>query len=295
MTKSRKLMGYKWKLRWCSITPRYSYPSLPPSHQQVTLQLNCYASQQSQETKFRLSLQGVKAEVKQVHGETHIHLRLPPDQAGPYNLVSKGDARYGVVLFFKAYDNSYQATEYINALASVINQQYVTLPNATDVPSELLPRSRSFDAAMEAIVRNESMQSIHQRDGSLQVSMPEEPSAPAQTQEIQVSISGGSLEPSAPDQTQEIQVSISGGSLEPSAPDQTQEIQVSVSGGSLEQQITEEEACVVCLSNPRVAGFVHDDTVHKCVCNECVSFFQVGAACPVCRQPIEVVLRRFYE
>eukprot|EP01023_Acetabularia_acetabulum_P016184 TRINITY_DN1798_c0_g1_i3.p1 TRINITY_DN1798_c0_g1~~TRINITY_DN1798_c0_g1_i3.p1 ORF type:complete len:386 (+),score=55.87 TRINITY_DN1798_c0_g1_i3:82-1239(+) len=70
---------------------------------------------------------------------------------------------------------------------------------------------------------------------------------------------------------------------QPSAPPQTDSI------------VNEEDVCIVCLTNPKQAGFAHGDTVHKCVCESCILSFSVGTPCPMCRQSIEVLLRKFYE
>ncbi|KAG1669396.1 hypothetical protein FOA52_004047 [Chlamydomonas sp. UWO 241] len=51
--------------------------------------------------------------------------------------------------------------------------------------------------------------------------------------------------------------------------------------------------CVICLSAPREAGFLHGATVHRCVCRACSQLISVGRPCPLCRQPVERVLGIF--
>ncbi|GLC38255.1 hypothetical protein PLESTB_000940600 [Pleodorina starrii] len=48
--------------------------------------------------------------------------------------------------------------------------------------------------------------------------------------------------------------------------------------------------CVICMSAPPEAGFLHGDSVHRCVCRACSAHVPVGAPCPLCRQPVERVL-----
>ncbi|GAX79349.1 hypothetical protein CEUSTIGMA_g6791.t1 [Chlamydomonas eustigma] len=51
-----------------------------------------------------------------------------------------------------------------------------------------------------------------------------------------------------------------------------------------------ENWCVICLSAPPKAGFLHSGTVHKCVCKDCSTHIKVGDGCPVCRQPVQGIL-----
>ena len=52
----------------------------------------------------------------------------------------------------------------------------------------------------------------------------------------------------------------------------------------------EESLCVICLAAERTVGFMHGRSVHRCVCAECSELFKVGSPCPLCRQPVEVVV-----
>nr|BCL66189.1 hypothetical protein [Volvox reticuliferus] len=51
-----------------------------------------------------------------------------------------------------------------------------------------------------------------------------------------------------------------------------------------------EPECVICLNAPKEVGFLHGNSVHCCVCRECSRSINVGALCPLCRQPVERVL-----
>ncbi len=52
----------------------------------------------------------------------------------------------------------------------------------------------------------------------------------------------------------------------------------------------EADMCIICLSEPREVGFLHGDSVHRCVCRGCSAHVAVGAPCPLCRRPVERVL-----
>jgi hypothetical protein len=52
-----------------------------------------------------------------------------------------------------------------------------------------------------------------------------------------------------------------------------------------------EAPCIICLSNAKEAGFLHRDTVHRCVCRECAAHVRVGGPCPLCREPVAAILK----
>lgn len=64
----------------------------------------------------------------------------------------------------------------------------------------------------------------------------------------------------------------------------------------IHEDIDDDDACVVCMSAPKEAGFVHGDSVHRCVCKECAAevMRQEPRCCPICRQRIDTVLTGFY-
>ncbi|GAX78803.1 hypothetical protein CEUSTIGMA_g6240.t1 [Chlamydomonas eustigma] len=57
--------------------------------------------------------------------------------------------------------------------------------------------------------------------------------------------------------------------------------------------LPEEPTCVICLSAPPHAGFLHGATVHRCVCVMCSLKIKVGDSCPMCRVKVEKVLDIF--
>ena len=56
----------------------------------------------------------------------------------------------------------------------------------------------------------------------------------------------------------------------------------------------EETVCIICMDEPRNATLVHGDTGHVCCCLKCAQDLKTkGLACPMCRNPIDVVIRHF--
>ncbi|MEW5297161.1 MAG: hypothetical protein WDW38_005978 [Sanguina aurantia] len=63
--------------------------------------------------------------------------------------------------------------------------------------------------------------------------------------------------------------------------------------GSVE--LSDDALCIICMSAPRSAGFLHGATVHKCVCAGCSTQMTVGQLCPLCRSPIERIIMSVYD
>ena len=52
--------------------------------------------------------------------------------------------------------------------------------------------------------------------------------------------------------------------------------------------------CIICMENPKNATLIHGDTGHCCCCWPCAQVLkQRGDPCPICRAPIEHVIRQF--
>lgn len=65
-------------------------------------------------------------------------------------------------------------------------------------------------------------------------------------------------------------------------------------GNDREAKGGHQDMCIICLSSPSQAGFLHGSDVHRCVCSSCSRMEQwVGMPCPVCRAKIEKVLGVF--
>ncbi|KAK9848937.1 hypothetical protein WJX84_012044 [Apatococcus fuscideae] len=61
-------------------------------------------------------------------------------------------------------------------------------------------------------------------------------------------------------------------------------------------QDDDSDMCVVCMEKPCAAGFVHGNSVHKCCCRECAEDYKRSGhpTCPICREPIEHIITKFY-
>ncbi|XP_019633125.1 PREDICTED: E3 ubiquitin-protein ligase Mdm2-like [Branchiostoma belcheri] len=55
------------------------------------------------------------------------------------------------------------------------------------------------------------------------------------------------------------------------------------------------EPCMICLSRPKVASMVHGRTAHLVCCYTCAKkLYKRGKPCPVCRRPIQMVVKTFF-
>lgn len=63
---------------------------------------------------------------------------------------------------------------------------------------------------------------------------------------------------------------------------------------SLNQFAVSGNVCIICLSEPKVASLVHGRTGHQACCYQCAcQLKKTRKPCPVCRQPIEKVIRNY--
>ena len=52
--------------------------------------------------------------------------------------------------------------------------------------------------------------------------------------------------------------------------------------------------CIICMEQPKNATVIHGDTGHCCTCWPCAQVLkQRGDPCPICRAPIDHVIRQF--
>ena len=57
----------------------------------------------------------------------------------------------------------------------------------------------------------------------------------------------------------------------------------------------DELTCLICMEKPTDATLAHGDSAHVCCCLECAQNLQnLGHSCPMCRKPIEAVLRLYF-
>ena len=61
-----------------------------------------------------------------------------------------------------------------------------------------------------------------------------------------------------------------------------------------EEEPNEELRCVVCMTRRKNATIVHGNTGHICCCMHCaLTLKSKGDKCPICRAPIDNVIRHF--
>lgn len=52
--------------------------------------------------------------------------------------------------------------------------------------------------------------------------------------------------------------------------------------------------CIICMEQPKNATIIHGDTGHCCCCLQCAQVLKLrGDPCPICRAPIDHVIRQF--
>eukprot|EP00798_Chlamydomonas_sp_ICE-L_P023664 gene23664-9196_t len=56
---------------------------------------------------------------------------------------------------------------------------------------------------------------------------------------------------------------------------------------------SEENECVICMEAKSNTGFLHGDSMHKCVCTDCSKKVPVEAPCPLCQVPVERIIAVF--
>jgi len=60
-------------------------------------------------------------------------------------------------------------------------------------------------------------------------------------------------------------------------------------------EVTDELTCVVCMDRPTDATLVHGNSAHVCCCLVCANNLKsLDKSCPMCRKPIETVLRLYF-
>lgn len=65
-------------------------------------------------------------------------------------------------------------------------------------------------------------------------------------------------------------------------------------GNILNQPVISSNVCIICLSEPKVASLVHGKSGHQACCYQCaLQLKKLRKPCPVCRRPIDKVIRNF--
>ena len=97
-----------------------------------------------------------------------------------------------------------------------------------------------------------------------------------------------------------LDTSLSGQGSQSSPPGQSDKFTAGASGPAagqtsiVEDVSNEDDMCVICLSAPATAGFLHGTSVHKCCCADCAADMSSQSLCPVCREPIQHVILKIY-
>ncbi len=67
--------------------------------------------------------------------------------------------------------------------------------------------------------------------------------------------------------------------------------------GRRKEEDDDSRQCVICQDAVAVAGFLHGDSLHRCVCQECAALYRAPGApktCPLCNQRIVQVVMKIF-
>ena len=60
------------------------------------------------------------------------------------------------------------------------------------------------------------------------------------------------------------------------------------------EAVEDGDECIICTERPKNATIIHGDTGHLCCCWQCAQVVKMrGDPCPICRLPIDMVIRQF--
>lgn len=69
----------------------------------------------------------------------------------------------------------------------------------------------------------------------------------------------------------------------------------SLASAATDDNLADELTCVICMENPTDATLVHGSSAHVCCCLSCANNLKsLEQSCPMCRKPIEAVLRLYF-
>eukprot|EP01024_Parvocaulis_polyphysoides_P006759 TRINITY_DN11919_c0_g1_i1.p1 TRINITY_DN11919_c0_g1~~TRINITY_DN11919_c0_g1_i1.p1 ORF type:complete len:307 (-),score=6.48 TRINITY_DN11919_c0_g1_i1:534-1454(-) len=294
LVKIRMLMGSKWKLRWCVVVPRYSFPFAREGNLESHSLLLVYTDQHAYEPKIKAWIDNANVTLTQNTNDfVRAKLTLQVGHSVPSTAYTEGRPNTGVSMFFKSYDHSEQSKAMVRRFTECVNNNWLSRyphpyqrqqiayhppvpvqqpPNApafTDVPNT--PRIDNIQPLpTEPMIQHAQVQSVDMDS----VLMSESFSEASQTNEEGAGTSSAAVLRN-PDQ--EIN-------------DELQQIMEEQKKAEQDEQL-----CVVCLNEPKTVGFAHGETVHRCIGIECADKFSVGQPCPICKQSIELILKKFYD
>eukprot|EP01025_Chloroclados_australasicus_P050116 TRINITY_DN572_c0_g1_i1.p1 TRINITY_DN572_c0_g1~~TRINITY_DN572_c0_g1_i1.p1 ORF type:complete len:445 (+),score=23.06 TRINITY_DN572_c0_g1_i1:172-1506(+) len=298
LVKIKMIVGSRWKLRWCVVVPYHSCPTAPAGLRSHALLL-IYTDQSSYEPRIKAWIDNSRVQLSQRNSNDFLRakLTLQAGHAVPNSAHTQGRPETGVSLFFKSYDHSSESKEMVTRFSECVNNNWLqTVPHPYAITS---PRQNGTpiagaqpgnpNAGIQAFPREPQVHHLHvQSQENIDLSLEQfnhneregTPSAPSQgTSQQQQHV-------------QQPQASTSMGTREQQ---QQQQVLREYQQLLVEQEREDEQLCVVCLSEPKSVGLAHGETVHKCLCVECSKSFERGQPCPICKQPIDLILKKFFE
>ncbi|CAD7704820.1 unnamed protein product [Ostreobium quekettii] len=311
-------LSRNWFARWVAIVPRYSYPEAPVSERVIRRLLLFYENAQHVDLSCRVYLDGARARIEgSGHQDERVcSVMLHRTHLKPKGLFVKGNHSTGFTLFLKRHPSTPQHRRNdfptLEQFMSVVNsrQDGVTAVAAAGAPpgesDEEFARRLSYclnggigDPTHATGINQNSWDQSSQYPVAMPVDTPQNHSIHAPAREQQAAREGMAPEvrPSAPPLPDTFMPFPAASAplvakvALPTAPP------VSAGKGAGDgENDSDDDICVICLDGPKEAGFVHGDSVHRCVCNACADNMmrQQHRSCPVCRQNIEKVLKKFF-
>lgn len=322
-------LGSSWQSRWVAVVPRYSYPRLPRNEQVLRHLLLFYENAHHQDPTCRVYLHGSKVRLANNSDMERVCvLRLHPALPKPKGLVAKGgQGGAGSSIFLKQcpFPGRGKRDDFpsLERFATVVRNpqqqtQYTPLSEHMDaVPLGLTEDQPVDDAALlqswlnpgaspptavDATATHASNRSprrypaLHP-SGHSDVPQTQTPPTPSSLTDSPSATTPpvDSCMPSAPPLPESYSQSTQPAPVSAVAEPKTEK-SPAASAAVADDDIDDDDACVICLSAPREAGFVHGDSVHRCACKGCAAevMRQEPQSCPICRQRIETVLTGFY-
>lgn len=306
-------LGKSWQPRWAAIVPRYSYPRLPRSEHVTRHLLLFYENASHCEPTCRMYLSGShitlaandKQDIDRVCTVT-----LHPTQPMPRGLVTKGgEGGAGFSIFLKrcpasGRGNANRFPPLERFVSAARFPQHMAPPSQTDEQlAQQLHALLNPDAAVPVPHTSNSSTSTYPMinpSGHMQTQAPtvQSPAIKSSTAQTTTPMPAGSSVPSAPPLPEPYSPPVQ--PVPTPAQQKVEEKPATVpavaDNGIDDEDDDDDDTCVICLAAPKEAGFVHGDSVHRCVCKECAAevMQQEPRSCPICRQKIETVLTGFY-
>lgn len=311
-------LGSSWQPRWVAIVPRYSYPRLPRNERVTRHLLLFYENANHCDPTCRLYLDDSHARLA-TNDEQDIErvctLTLHPTLPKPKGLVAKGgQGGAGFSIFLKrcpfpgrGNGNNYPSLERFVTVTRLQRRQSQRMAPPSQTDEQLARQLHALlnpDAptptgtgapAPQASNSSATRFPVINPSGHTQTQIPTVPSTAVKGSTAQATTPPPvtSSAPSAPPLPETY--SRPGQPVQIAAQPENEDKPADLAAVA-DNDVDDDDTCVVCLAAPKEAGFVHGDSVHRCVCKECAAevMRQEPRSCPICRQKIETVLTGFY-